>query len=129
MTDLLLQAGGFAAIVLDLGSLSREHAQRVPQATWFRYRAATEKAQGSLLLLTADACAKSSAALQLRLHPAGEAHGMPGVFHGLVSRAELERQRWNPAPANNVVPMRKPVQRAGGTTWQSATAWTARGAR
>ena len=127
-TDLLLQAGGFAAIVLDLGSVAREHARRVPMATWFRYRAAVDKAQASLVLLTQDACAKSSAGLVLRLQGAGEAAGLPGIFNGLAYTAELERQRFAAKPPSNVVPMRKPVQSERGTRWQSATAWTARGA-
>jgi hypothetical protein len=37
VTDLLLQAGGFGAIVLDMGSVALEFAVRVPLATWFRY--------------------------------------------------------------------------------------------
>ena len=52
VTDLLLQAGGFSAIVLDLGGIAPEFAARVPLATWFRYRAAAERTQASLLLLT-----------------------------------------------------------------------------
>ena len=127
-TDLLLQAGGFAAIVLDLGSVAREHALRVPAATWFRYRAAADKAQASLVLLTQDACAKSSAGLVLRLRLAGEARDVPGIFNGLAYTAELESQRFAAKPPSNVVPMRKPVQSERGTRWQSATAWTARGA-
>ncbi len=44
VTDLLLQAGGFSCIVLDMGSLNAEYALRVPLATWFRFRAAAERA-------------------------------------------------------------------------------------
>ena len=44
-TDLLLQAGGFAAIVLDLGDTASEQASRIPLATWFRYRQAAERTQ------------------------------------------------------------------------------------
>ena len=69
VTDLLLQAGGFSAIVLDMGSIAPEYASRVPLATWFRYRAAAERTQASILLLTQHACAKSSAELVLRLQP------------------------------------------------------------
>ena len=126
-TDLLLQAGGFAVIVLDLGSLAQEHTQRIPMATWFRYRTAIDKAQASLVLLTQDACAKSSAGLVLRLQGAGEAVDFPGIFNGLTYTAELERQRFLAKPPSNVVPMRKPVQSERGARWQSATAWTAQG--
>ncbi len=126
-TDLLLQAGGFAAIVLDMGDVAREHALRVPMATWFRYRAAAEKAQVSVVLLTQEACAKSSAGLVLRLDPAGEAVGVPGVFNGLAYTAELERKRFAANVPDNIVPMRKPVRSERGACWQSATAWIARG--
>jgi len=68
-TDLLLQSGGFGAFVLDMGSLTPESASRVPLATWFRYRAAAERTQSSILLLTQYSCAKSSAELLLRLQP------------------------------------------------------------
>jgi recombination protein RecA len=51
-TDLLLQGGGFSAIVLDMGSLAPEAVSRVPLATWFRYRAAAERTQTSIVLLT-----------------------------------------------------------------------------
>jgi recombination protein RecA len=45
VTDLLLQAGGFSAIVLDLGSIAPEHVSRIPLATWFRYGAAADEAE------------------------------------------------------------------------------------
>jgi recombination protein RecA len=45
VTDLLLQAGGFSAIVLDLGSIAPEHVSRIPLATWFRYGAAAERSR------------------------------------------------------------------------------------
>jgi hypothetical protein len=61
--DLLLQAGGVSAIVLDMAGIAPEHAARVPLATWFRYRAALERTRTSLLLLTQHSCAKSSAEL------------------------------------------------------------------
>jgi len=67
VTELLLQGGGFSAIVLDMGSIWPEYASRVPLATWFRYRAAAEQTQASILLLTQHPCAKSSAELLLRL--------------------------------------------------------------
>ena len=60
VTDLLLQAGGFSAIVLDMASIAPEYVTRVPLATWFRYRAAAERTQASVLLLTQHACATSS---------------------------------------------------------------------
>ena len=43
--DLLVQAGGFGAIVFDLGSIAPQFARRIPLATWFRWRAACERSR------------------------------------------------------------------------------------
>lgn len=119
--DLLLQAGGFSAIVLDMGGLAPEFISRVPLATWFRYRAAAERTQSSILLLTQYACAKSSAELMLRLQPAEAIRDESTVFTGIRPCIQLARQRF--APQNNVVPMRKPPQRASEVQWECRTSW------
>jgi recombination protein RecA len=122
VTDLLLQAGGFGAIVLDMASLAPEFALRVPLATWFRYRAAAEHSQTSLLLLTQRACAKSSAGLVLQMQAAHALQKEATVFTGVQHGAEITRERFQPVPAK-VVPMRKPPQRERGACWQSETTW------
>jgi recombination protein RecA len=115
VTDLLLQAGGFSSIVLDMGSLNAEFALRVPLATWFRFRAAAERLQANVLLLTQHACAKSSAALVLRLDPGGVLTQDSTIFTGLEHRAEVARQR----SAGNVLPLRKPPQSVHTAQWQA----------
>jgi hypothetical protein len=123
VTDLLLQAGGFSAIVLDMAGIAAEHVSRVPMATWFRYRAVVERTQASVLLLTQHPCAKSSGELLLRFQP-GEARGdETTVFSGIGHRVEMERQRFA-AAETNVIPLRKPPQRATAAQWKSQTAWT-----
>lgn len=123
--DLLLQAGGFSAIVLDMGSLAPEFVSRVPLATWYRYRAAAERTQSSILLLTQYACAKSSAELILRLRVADPIYDESTVFSGIQPHVEVVRQRY-PQAASNVVPIRTPPQREDGATWQSRTVWAGR---
>ena len=120
--DLLLQGGGFSAIVLDLGSLAPEFASRVPLATWFRYRAAAESTQASLLLLAQYGSAKSSAELTLRLEPGDALQDEQTVFTGMAHSVEVARRRFTGAQ-DNVVPMRKPVQRMNAAGWQSRAAW------
>ena len=120
--DLLLQAGGFAAIVLDMAGIAPECAARVPMATWFRYRAAAERTQASLLLLTQSPCAKSSAELLLRFEPGAARRDEATVFSGIEHRVALERQRFAQA-ATQVVPMRKPPQRETGARWRSHATW------
>jgi hypothetical protein len=123
--DLLLQAGGFSAIVLDMGSVAPEFVSRVPLATWYRYRAAAERTQSSILLLTQYACSKSSAELVLRLHATEPICDESTVFSGIRPRVEVMRQRY-PQIASNVVPIRKPPRREAGATWQSRTIWAGR---
>jgi recombination protein RecA len=123
VADLLLQGGGFSAIVLDMCSVAPEDALRIPLATWFRYRAAAERTLTSILLLTQHACAKSSAELLLRLEPGNIHHEGHAVLSGMEHRLEMARRRSMPI-RTNVTPLRKPPQSANNTNWCSQTAWT-----
>jgi hypothetical protein len=121
-TDLLLQGGGFSVIVLDMGSIAPEHASRVALSMWFRYRAAAEQTQASILLLTQHPCAKSSTELLVRLKPSNAKHDEATVFIGVEHEIEVVRRRFTQTPTN-VIPLRKPPQRATTTKWQSLTVW------
>jgi hypothetical protein len=139
VTDLLLQAGGFSCIVLDMGSLNAEYALRVPLATWFRFRAAAERLQSNVLLLTQHVCSRNSAGLVLRLQPGSVLAPDSTIFTGLEHRAELARQRFPQSPGN-VFPMRstagptagrgrrdrKQPQSVQTTQWQGRTLWAGR---
>jgi recombination protein RecA len=120
VSDLLLQAGGFSCIVLDLGSLNAEYALRVPLATWFRFRAAAERLQSNVVLLTQHACSRNSAGLVLRLDT-GNVLGKDGtIFSGLEHRADLARQRF---AQGNVLPLRKQPQSVQTAQWQVKSVW------
>jgi hypothetical protein len=121
VTDLLLQAGGFSCIVLDMGSLNAEFALRVPLATWFRFRAAAERLQSNVLLLTQQPCARNSAGVVLRLQEGSLLAPASTVFTGVEHRAELTRQRFD-----KVLPLRKPPQNVQTAQWQSKTTWAGR---
>jgi recombination protein RecA len=125
VTDLLLQAGGFSAIVVDLGSITPDYASRVPLATWFRYRAAAERTQASILLLTQHPCAKSSAGLVLRIQPSGPLRDEQTVFTGISHRIEIARERFAPA-LTKVIPLWKPPQSERLATWRSRPVWAGR---
>jgi recombination protein RecA len=121
-TDLLIQTGGFSAIILDLGGIDPKFATRVELSTWHRYRVASEQTQSSIVLLSQHPCAKSSSELQLRLFPMADAQEEKTVFAGLTTRIEVLRRRFNEAPTN-VVPMRKPPSRVQEASWNLKTAW------
>jgi recombination protein RecA len=93
-TDLLLQGGGFSAIVLDMGSIAPEYASRVALSMWFRYRAAAEQTQASILLLTQHSCAKSSVELLLRLQPGNARRDEFTIFTGIEHEIEVVRRRF-----------------------------------
>jgi hypothetical protein len=121
-TDLILQGGGFSAIVLDMGSIAAEYASRVQLATWFRYRAAAEKTQANFLLLTQHSCAKSSAELVLRFQPGDPLTSDATVFTGIEHRLEVARRRFTKIPSN-VVPLRKPPQNVDVASWSTRSTW------
>ena len=115
-----MQAGGFGALVLDLGSVDPQFATRVPLATWFRFRAAAERTRTAFLLLSQHACAQSSAEVVLRASVALPEAGT--VLTAIPFTIERVRQRFSPA-ASNVVSMRKPPARETVTRWSAGTLW------
>jgi recombination protein RecA len=121
-TDLLIQTGGFSAIVLDLGGVPPEIASRIELSTWHRYRVASEQTQSSIVLLSQYPCAKSSSELQLHLLPMEDTREERTVFTGLYARVEILRQRFAETPPN-VVSIRKPPQRVREACWSQRTSW------
>jgi hypothetical protein len=120
--DLLIQTGGFSAIILDFGEIASEVASRIDLSTWHRYRVAAEQTQASIVLLSQYACAKSSSELQLRLSPLEDSNEERTVFTGLSAHVEVLRQRFTQKPSN-VVPMRKPPQSAREARWTHRASW------
>jgi recombination protein RecA len=123
--DLLLQTGGFSAIVLDLASIPPEFVARIELSTWHRYRLAAKRTQSSILLLTQYSCAKSSSELQLQLLPADEIGDETTVFNGMRPHVEVRRQRFTQTENSNVVPLRKPLN-AYSASWKNPTTWVVR---
>jgi recA bacterial DNA recombination protein len=60
-TDLLLQAGGFGLVAMDLGDIAPETARRISLASWYRLRRAVENTPTALVVIEraphARACA------------------------------------------------------------------------
>ena len=120
-TDLLLQAGGFGAIVLDMSDVLPQHTTRIPLATWYRFRLAAEQARTALLFLTQAPCANSCAVLALRCEPASIR-----PFSGNGETALFERQRYTllrERNRNESSPFlhKKPSVRA---EWHAETLWS-----
>jgi hypothetical protein len=116
ITDLLLQVGGFAALVLDLGGVDPAQGMRIPLATWFRFRQAADRTRCTLLVLGQASYAQSSAAVVLDCS-ALRAEAQGGT---VLSRCgfELSRRRERFTQFSQ---QRKPPAVA----WTSSTAWAA----
>jgi recombination protein RecA len=113
-TDLLLQAGGFASIVLDLGSTAPEHGYRIPLASWFRFRQAADRTRCSLLVLAQQPLAQSSAAVVLECAPLYTPQAGQTVLTGCKYEVRSGRQRFSPFLAGK----RKPPA----SVWSATTA-------
>jgi hypothetical protein len=114
-TDLLLQAGGFVAIVLDLGDTAREQGNRIPLATWFRFRQAADRARSSLLVLGRAAYAQSAAAVVLECRPSSPVTAGETALRGFRFQIERRRERFEPLEIRG----RKPPV----STWTADAAW------
>lgn len=121
--DLLLQAGGFAAIVLDLGDTAAEHARRIPLATWFRFRQAADRARTSFVVLaqagTQRSIVQSSAAVALECAAFSPVVAGGKVLRGFRFEARNQRQRFVPIAAGR----KKPPA----SVWPAACAWDSDG--
>jgi recombination protein RecA len=86
-TDLLIQAGGFGMVAVDLSDVPARTVCQVPLNAWFRFRRAVEDTPTILLLLEQEPHAKTCASLVVRLE-AGEvrwAETSPQVAQALMS--------------------------------------------
>lgn len=117
-TDLLLQAGGFAAIVLDLGATAREHGNRIPAATWFRYRQAADRARCSLIVLSRAAYAQSAAAVVLECSRDQPQTAGATVLRGFEYAVRRGRERFAPVEIRT----KKPPA----STWSAQAPWYAK---
>jgi len=114
-TDLVLQAGGFAAIVLDLGDIAEEFGRRIPLATWYRFRQAADQARSCLVVVGNAAYAQSSAAVALECLPSQAGDTGQIVLDSRAFNVQLKRQR----AASGMAAMRKPPV----STWTAPSAW------
>jgi hypothetical protein len=120
-TDLLLQAGGFAAIVLDLGSTAPERASRIPLATWFRFRQAADRTRTSLLVLVQTGCAQSSAAVVLECASMQPLTAGGTILRGFDMNVLRERERF--APAKIRARITGAVKKPPASSWTADAQW------
>jgi hypothetical protein len=70
--DLLLHAGGFGLVVLDLGDVPGKEARQIISSWWYRFRRTVEDRPTVLTVISEESCTRSCAALALGLKGAAE---------------------------------------------------------
>ena len=71
-TDLLLHAGGFGLVILDIGDIAGKDACRIISSWWYRFRRTVEDKSTVLMVISEEVCTRSCAALTLELKGAAE---------------------------------------------------------
>ena len=89
-TDLLIQAGGFGLVVMDLADTPDREARRVPLASWFRLRHAAERTDAALVVLERQINARSCSALQIEMRRKRPVW-MGKLLRGLAAEAESRK--------------------------------------
>ena len=67
--DLLIQAGGFGVVALDLVEVAPAALNRIPATAWFRFRRALESTPTILAVVADHPLAKSCSALTIKMPP------------------------------------------------------------
>jgi hypothetical protein len=90
-TDLLIHAGGFGLVVLDLADTPEKDARRISLASWFRLRHAAERTGAALVAVGRETNARSCSALRIgmkRKQPVW----VGKLLRGLALQAESDKQ-------------------------------------
>jgi hypothetical protein len=101
---LVLQAGNFGVVAMDLAEVPRDAVSRLPFTTWLRLQRIIENSQTACVLVGAEPMARSSAGLTLRVGATGSGTAGGGttaarirfrrrLFHGLDVTASVVRAR------------------------------------
>jgi recombination protein RecA len=129
VTDLLLNNGGFGAVVLDLADVPIENARRIPLTSWFRFRRSVENTPTVLLLLSNEPCGSTCASLvlycqcrQARWLSAAETKANFHVFTlgGLELMAEVARCR---GQSQTEVMSGRRSSLVSSALWQTGMSW------
>lgn len=89
-TDLLLHAGGFGLVILDLGDVAGKDARRIISSWWYRFRRTVEDRPTVLTVISEEACTRACAAVTLELNGTAEWSRRSLLRHNAI---RVNRQR------------------------------------
>lgn len=90
-TDLLIRAGGFGLVVMDLGDRSYQITRRIPLTSWFRLRHGAGQSGAALIVTAQDVHAASCSQLQLELRQ-NEGFWSNKLLKGMITLASLRKR-------------------------------------
>jgi hypothetical protein len=91
--NLVLQAGGFDLVVLDLAEVPPDAIRRLPFTTWFRLQRVVEGSRTVCLLIGPAPIARSAGGVSIQLAPSRQGVWHPQLFLGLDIQARIVRAR------------------------------------
>jgi hypothetical protein len=71
-TDLLLHAGGFGLVILDMGDVAGKDARRIISSWWYRFRRTVENKPTAIVVMSPESSTRSCASLTLELSGCAE---------------------------------------------------------
>ena len=95
-TDLVLRAGGFSLVWLDVEGVPARALSRIPTSHWYRFRKAVENTETALLVLARQSCAGATAHRKL-LCEAGEIRWDGRLLREMRIRVEPQKDYGAPA--------------------------------
>jgi hypothetical protein len=97
--DLIVQAGGFGLVVMDLADVPRFTARRISLTSWFRLRRAVENTPTALVAVSRESNAKSCASLTLEFAQGGPVWSGTPRCSQLLRGLGIEAARMKPVSA------------------------------
>jgi hypothetical protein len=91
--NLVLQAGGFDLVILDLADVPVPAIRRLPFTTWFRLQRVIEHGRTVCLLVGAAPIARSAEGISLQLAPPPRHRWSAQLFLGLDTSVQIVRSR------------------------------------
>jgi RecA/RadA recombinase len=110
--DMLVHAGGFSAVVLDLCEADPRDLNRIPLSYWYRFRLAVENTPTRLIVMGDTPLAKSCARLQSEARRARVRWQGP-VFAGLEFLSVDHKSRFENAGFAKCISLKNVLERAG----------------
>jgi hypothetical protein len=97
--NLVLQAGGFGLVALDLAEVPSPVVRRLPFTTWLRLQRVIEGSETVCVLLATEPVARSAGGVTIALRPSGQwsaagSQRHTRLFLGFDVEARLSRARW-----------------------------------